>query len=190
MAEVLEEFITLTPLTCVQQCNALLGATSGKPRSCFLFFTLFGVYCGVLVFRAYRTYSSKQGGDGEKIPEGVTLSAKVDDLNVEPGPSPVKEFVDHAKPILLQPIEFSSTDMRWRYCNHLPQADLKQGPNSDEEVPEKNGQDEFDQISDVGDNDELEASDVAVATSTSRAMSRTHEDIVDGEHAEAKTFSV
>ncbi|XP_016943294.2 uncharacterized protein [Drosophila suzukii] len=190
MAEVLEEFITLTPLTCVQQCNALLGATSGKPRSCFVFFTLFGVYCGVLVLRAYRTYSSKQGGDGEKISEGVTLEAKADDLNLEPGPSPVKEFVDQAKPILLQPIEFSSTDMRWRYCNHMPQADLKQDPDSDDELPEKNGHDEFDKNTNVGDNDDPEAPTVSEATSTSRAMSRAHEDIVDGDHAEAKTFSV
>ncbi|XP_026834016.1 uncharacterized protein LOC6542554 isoform X2 [Drosophila erecta] len=111
MAEILEEFITLTPLTCVQQCNALLGSTSGKPRSCFVFFTLFGVYCGVLIFRAYRTYSSKPEADGAKITEEVTSGAKAEDLDIGPGPSLVNEFVERAKPILLQPVEFSSTDM-------------------------------------------------------------------------------
>ncbi|XP_017001094.2 uncharacterized protein [Drosophila takahashii] len=183
MAEVLEEFITLTPLTCVQQCNALLGATSGKPRSCSVFFTLFGVYCGVLVFRAYRTYSSKQGGDGEKISEGVTLEAKADDLNLEPGPSPVKEFAEQAKPILLQPVEFSSTDMRWRYSHQLPDASLMQESDSGEEVTQDD-----ETLSNVGDNkDEDEPATVSVATSTSGARSRVHE---DGEHTEATLFPV
>jgi len=72
----------------------------------------------------------------------------------------------------------------------MPQADLKQGPDSDDEVPEKNGHDEFDKNTNVGDNDDPEAPTVSEATSTSRAMSRAPEDIVDAEHAEAKTFSV
>ncbi|XP_017066172.1 uncharacterized protein LOC108104543 [Drosophila eugracilis] len=184
MSDVVEEFITLTPLTCVHQCNALLGETTGKPRSCFVFFTLFGVYCGVLVLRAYRTYSSRHGGDGVKISEGVTLEAKAEELDFGPGPSLVKEFVQQAKPILLQPVELSSTDMRWRYCNNLTEDEFNKGYG--EEVAEKT--EEFERIGDEVADDELPT--VSVATSTSRARSPARENNVDKERVETKTFSV
>ncbi|EDX06215.1 uncharacterized protein LOC6733575 [Drosophila simulans] len=186
MAEILEEFITLTPLTCVQQCNALLGSTSGKPRSCFVFFTLFGVYCGVLIFRAYRTYSSKQEGVEEKITEGVTLEAKAEDLNIGPGPSLVHGYVDQTKPILLQPVGFSSTDMRWRYCNDLPEAELAQGSDSENRVTEKDDIDDLERMSNVVDDNDVQKP----VASTSMATARAPEDNADGEHVEPTPFSV
>ncbi|XP_039479583.1 uncharacterized protein LOC120444116 [Drosophila santomea] len=186
MAEILEEFITLTPLTCVQQCNALLGPTSGKPRSCFVFFTLFGVYCGVLIFRTYRTYSSKEEGDRENITEGVTLETKAENLNIGPGPSLVNEFVEQAKPILLQPVEFSSTDMRWRYCNHLPEPELKSDSDSENGVTERNDIDDLERMSNVVDNND----EHKPAASTSNATTQAHDDNADSEHVEPTLFSV
>ncbi|XP_016986367.2 uncharacterized protein LOC108049626 [Drosophila rhopaloa] len=158
MTEDLEEFITLTPLTCVQQCNALLGARSTKPKSCIVFFTLFGAYCGVLVYRAYRAYASKQGGNGEKISEVIALEAKADDLNVEPGSSLVNELLEQAQPILLQPVELSSTDMRWRYCSQLPEPEFKLGSDGDDE--------EFEESSIIL--DENDHVTVSAATSTTK----------------------
>ncbi|KAI8035771.1 uncharacterized protein LOC128256776 [Drosophila gunungcola] len=182
MADVLEEYITLTPLTCVQQCNALLGTTSGKPKSCFVFFTLFGAYCGVLVYRAYRSYASKQGGDGEKISEGIQLEAKAEFLNVEPGSSLVNEFLDRAQPILLQPVEFSSTDMRWRYCSQRAKPDFRLGgSDSDDEAAEKNVIEELDSKSNVVD-------EVEPTTSTTKPEG--HMENVDGKHHKTTTFSV
>ncbi|EDW74068.1 uncharacterized protein Dwil_GK21572 [Drosophila willistoni] len=49
-----EELITLTPMNCVKSCNDLLDAADVKPRSYSLFITLFGLYCGALIYRSYR----------------------------------------------------------------------------------------------------------------------------------------
>ncbi|XP_017044599.1 uncharacterized protein LOC108090433 [Drosophila ficusphila] len=192
MAEILEEFITLTPLTCVQQVDALLGTTA-KPKSCAVFFTLFGVYCGALAYRAYRSYSSNQGGDRAMILQGIALEPKVEDLNVEEDSSLVNDIVQPTSPILLQPIDFSSTDMRWRYCSRLLEAEVKVGSESNREKDEKAKKVdilESERTSIVADDDEYEPPTVSVATSTTREKARPQGDSVDNEHVQETTFLV
>lgn len=116
MSEVLEEYITLTPLTCVQQVNALLDATSSKPGSCKVLYALFGVYCGVLAYRAYRNHCAKRSevGAAPDLTASLPADHKVEATILVATPSHVSEeqLVPQPSPILLQPADFSSTDMR------------------------------------------------------------------------------
>ncbi|XP_002017799.2 uncharacterized protein LOC6592465 [Drosophila persimilis] len=68
MDKTLEEFIIFTPLTCVEQCNALMEATAAKPKTCYVFVSLFGAYCGLLAYRAYRNYVANTGTSSEPAP--------------------------------------------------------------------------------------------------------------------------
>lgn len=106
MSEVYEEFITLTPLNCVQQVKALLGASEPtEAKGCGLFLTLFGVYCGVLVYRTYRNY--RRGRDAKEN------RAKIEAINSVPTPSMVSEHVSSQTPLYMQQVGGSSrTDIR------------------------------------------------------------------------------
>ncbi|EDV91976.1 GH24295 [Drosophila grimshawi] len=64
MASFSDDFVTLTQLNCVQQCSALLQ--SPKPRNYLTAATLLGLYCGVLIYRSYRSYlAGLEAKDGE-----------------------------------------------------------------------------------------------------------------------------
>ncbi|XP_020815596.1 uncharacterized protein LOC110189739 [Drosophila serrata] len=180
MPAILDEFITLTPLTCVQQVNALLNAASSKPRGCKVFCTLFGVYCGVLAYRAYKVHSKRiavQDGQAANIAveavnevEETDLISAFSDMSGRLAPDP--------SPILLQPADMSNTDMLWRY-----------GPQTTSELkPDSESSDE-DERSITKSNGGSEVATVSVGTSTKGKHVRKHEDKIEGESTKAN-FSV
>lgn len=75
MAGLSEDFITLTQLNCVQQCSALIY--DPKPRNYLTAAALFGLYCGVLIYRSYRNHQAKVQARREvvltTVPEEVPI---------------------------------------------------------------------------------------------------------------------
>ncbi|XP_017018904.1 uncharacterized protein [Drosophila kikkawai] len=173
MSATLDEFITLTPLTCVQQVNAVLTAASPRPRGFKVFYTLFGVYCGVLAYRAYRTYCKRSA-----VTDAQAANVTIPAVNEVAAASPVNgQLAPNPSPILLQPADASNTDMSWRYGPPTA-SELKLGYES--------GDDEEKSV--CKSNGEPEVPTVSVGTSTVGKSEQ--EDKIEGESPNATTFSV
>ncbi|XP_034650510.1 uncharacterized protein LOC117890017 [Drosophila subobscura] len=110
MANSLEEFIILTPLTCVEQCNALMKATSAKTKPCYLFISLFGVYCGLVAYRSFRSYIANIEKSQEPAPKPVD---EIPDMQV----SLAHELVELLPQLMVESLSFSANS--WCYYSEL-----------------------------------------------------------------------
>ncbi|XP_034141875.1 uncharacterized protein LOC117592310 [Drosophila guanche] len=110
MANSLEEFIILTPLTCVEQCNALMKATSAKTSPCYLLISIFGVYCGLVAYRSYRSYIDKTEKSQEPAPRPVD---EIPDLQV----SLAHELEELLPQLMVESLNYS--DNSWCYYSEL-----------------------------------------------------------------------
>ncbi|XP_017106022.2 uncharacterized protein [Drosophila bipectinata] len=164
MSDVFDDFITLTPLNCVQQVNSLLATEPPKQQGCGLFLSLFGVYCGVLIYRAYRNYCR----DREAIANQNHVTAKIEVISSVPTPSLVSEHASSQTPILLQPVSgTSASDMRWRYGNpQKASTAFRVGSEDEEEIQHKRH---------VLEKGATTASTVSIATSTTMARPAAHD---------------
>lgn len=179
MSEVYEEFITLTPLNCLQKVNALLGSDPPKTRGCGLFLTLFGVYCGVLMYRTYRNYCRTRDAKENKVP----FQAKIEAINSVPTPSLMSEHASSQTPIHMQPVGGSSrTDIRWRYGDpQKASTAFRASSADDEDVPQRRH---------VTEKDAPTPSTVSIATSTttSRPTTAPHGSRIDGDSTNSTPF--
>ncbi|XP_022220223.2 uncharacterized protein LOC111072577 [Drosophila obscura] len=118
MANNLEEFIILTPLTCVEQCNALMEATTAKPKPCYLFISLFGVYCGLVAYRSYRSYLANIARSQEPVPRPVDVVSALPAAFVS-------ELGELPPRLMFESLSF--TDNSWCYYGELTTPSMDRG---------------------------------------------------------------
>lgn len=95
-----QQYITLTQMNCVKECRALIQ--SPRQRNYLTAAALFGLYCGVLLYRSYTKYLAEMQ---DKMEESIDLEAEElqseDSIIFDPPPVTSKE-------LLLEPINENS----------------------------------------------------------------------------------
>ncbi|KAH8399702.1 hypothetical protein KR215_000306 [Drosophila sulfurigaster] len=91
MAGFAQEFITLTPLNCVKECRALIQTP--KQRNYLTTAALFGLYCGVLLYRAYKKYLIEMKNKMEIIEMQAQEMQSENSYVLDPPPVTSKELL-------------------------------------------------------------------------------------------------